>query len=124
LIFAENGKEALEKLAHQAVDLIVTDLMMPEMDGLQLLRAVRRDYPQLPVILMTASGSEQMAVEALQEGAASYVPKRVLARRLGETVARVLDASRKERTHSEVGKRLVSQEFTFVRCRAAREKPR
>jgi CheY-like chemotaxis protein/anti-sigma regulatory factor (Ser/Thr protein kinase) len=114
LAFAAHGKEALQKLSEAGADVVVTDLLMPEMDGLELLRNVRRLYPQLPVILMTASGSEDMAVQALQEGAASYVPKRVLARRLAETVASVLAASRKERTHSELGKRLVSQELTFV----------
>jgi CheY-like chemotaxis protein/anti-sigma regulatory factor (Ser/Thr protein kinase) len=114
LAFAGNGKEALQRLGAQPVDLVVTDLMMPEMDGLELLRAVRRDYPQLPVILMTASGSEHLAVQALQEGAASYVPKSVLARRLAETVASVLSASRKERTHVQLGRRLTSQEFKFV----------
>jgi CheY-like chemotaxis protein len=113
LAFAANGKEALQRLAGQAIDLVVTDLLMPEMDGLELLRAVRRDYPQLPVILMTASGSEHLAVQALQEGAASYVPKSVLARRLAETVASVLSASRKERTHVQLGRRLASQEFKF-----------
>jgi CheY-like chemotaxis protein/anti-sigma regulatory factor (Ser/Thr protein kinase) len=113
VLFAANGAEALAKLAGGKADVILTDVLMPEMDGLELLRAVRRDYPQLPVVLMTASGSEHIAVQALQEGAASYVPKRVLARRLAETVASVLAASRAERTHSELGKRLTSQVLTF-----------
>ena len=113
LAFAGNGKEALAKLKEQPVELVVTDLLMPEMDGLELLRAIRRDHPTLPVILMTASGSEQLAVQALQEGAASYVPKRVLARRLADTVASVLSASRKERTHAQLGKRVAAQELTF-----------
>jgi CheY-like chemotaxis protein/anti-sigma regulatory factor (Ser/Thr protein kinase) len=114
LVFASNGKEALSKLAAYPADLVLTDLLMPEMDGLELLRAVRRDHPQLPVILMTAGGSEQIAVQALQEGAASYVPKRAMGRRLAETVNSVLAASQAERTHSELGKRLTSQEFTFA----------
>jgi CheY-like chemotaxis protein/anti-sigma regulatory factor (Ser/Thr protein kinase) len=114
VLFAGNGIEALAKLAGEKADVVLTDVLMPEMDGLELLRAVRRDYPQLPVVLMTASGSEHIAVQALQEGAASYVPKRALARRLAETVASVLAASRAERTHSELGKRLTCQELTFV----------
>jgi CheY-like chemotaxis protein/anti-sigma regulatory factor (Ser/Thr protein kinase) len=114
VLFAANGTEALAKLAGGKTDVIITDVLMPEMDGLELLRAVRRDHPQLPVILMTASGSEHIAVQALQEGAASYVPKRVLARRLAETVASVLAASRAERAHSELGKRLISQDLIFI----------
>jgi CheY-like chemotaxis protein len=47
-------------------DAVLTDLDMPEMNGLQLVEAIRRDYPAVPVILMTALGSEEIAVEALQ----------------------------------------------------------
>jgi len=114
VFFAANGTEALAKLGEKRADVVLTDVLMPEMDGLELLRAVRRDHPHLPVILMTASGSEHIAIQALQEGAASYVPKRVLARRLVETVNSVLAASRAERAHSELGRRLISQELRFV----------
>ena len=114
VLFASNGAEALAKLADANADVVLTDVLMPEMNGLELLRAIRRDYPHLPVILMTASGSEQVAVKALQEGAASYVPKRVLARRLGETVSGVLAAARAERTHAELEKHLTSQELAFA----------
>jgi CheY-like chemotaxis protein/anti-sigma regulatory factor (Ser/Thr protein kinase) len=112
--FAVSGQDALDLLARQRVDIVVTDLMMPEMDGLELIRAVRHDHPHLPVILMTAAGSEQIAVQALQEGAASYVPKSVLAERLAETVARVVQESRAERTHTQLSKRLNSLDLTFV----------
>src|SRR5262249_29952823 len=61
-----------------------------------------------------ASGSEDVAVQALQEGAASYVPKRALARRLKETLHSVLAAVSAEHAHSELDKRLTEQEFTFV----------
>ena len=114
VLFAANGVEALKTLAQEHADVVLTDLLMPEMDGLELLRAVQRDYPHLPVILMTASGSEGIAVQALREGAASYVPKRVLARRLAETVASVLAASRAERYHMALGKRLIAQDLSFV----------
>jgi CheY-like chemotaxis protein/anti-sigma regulatory factor (Ser/Thr protein kinase) len=111
--FANNGKEALAKLAQRPADLVVTDLLMPEMDGLELLRAVRCLHPTIPVILMTAAGSEHLAVQALQEGAASYVPKQVVARRLAETVQRVLGSARAERTQAELGRRLTSQQLIF-----------
>jgi len=114
VVFAANGQEALTQLAAQPVDLVLTDLMMPQMNGLELLRAVRRDFPKIPVVLMTASGSEDIAVQALQEGAASYVPKRGLARKLVKTVDTVLLASDEQRLHSVVGRHLTSQEFTFV----------
>ena len=63
-------------------DIVVSDLQMPEMDGLELVEAIRREHPCLPVILMTAHGSEETAVQALRNGAANYVAKRNLAREL------------------------------------------
>ena len=72
---AANGRVALEVLEKESPDLVVTDLVMPEMDGLELVRTMRNRYPTIPVILMTAYGDESTAVEALESGAASYVPK-------------------------------------------------
>ena len=67
---------------------------MPEMDGLELVQAIRRDYPALPVILMTAMGSEDVAARALHHGAASYVRKRSLAKEIVRTVGSVLGVAR------------------------------
>lgn len=92
--FAEDGCIALDKIRHSPPDLVITDLVMPNMDGLNLVRACRREFPSIPVILMTAYGSEALAVDALYEGAASYVPKAKRAERLVETVQRVLGRSR------------------------------
>src|SRR5205085_333036 len=75
---ATHGGEALEVLRHSSFDVVLTDLQMPVMNGLELVEAVRRDHPMTPVVLMTALGSEEIAVEALRKGAASYVPKRIL----------------------------------------------
>jgi CheY-like chemotaxis protein len=87
---AENGHEALVLLERERSELVVTDLQMPEMDGLELVEAIRSRYPDIPVILMTANGSEDIAVRALQKGAASFVPKRDLARSLAETIRSIL----------------------------------
>src|SRR5215218_9424651 len=76
VVVAKNGREALATLAKNPTDLVLTDLKMPEMDGLQLVEAIRVQHPLIPVILMSAHGSEEIAAEALQRGAASYVPKR------------------------------------------------
>jgi CheY-like chemotaxis protein len=88
--FAQNGQDALDRMIWSLPDLVITDLNMPIMDGRVLVRTVRRDYPQVPVILLTAYGNEAIAVEALESGAASYVPKALQAERLAETVERVL----------------------------------
>ncbi len=87
---AENGHAALVSLEQARAELVVTDLLMPEMDGLALVEAIRSRYADIPVILMTAHGSEDIAVRALQRGAASYVPKRDLARSLVDTVRSIL----------------------------------
>src|SRR5579872_5620402 len=93
-VFAGNGKEALDAMAQQTPDIVLTDMLMPEMDGLELVQAVRTRYPLVPVILMTAHGSEDVAIQALQKGAASYVPKKSLARDLASTLEQILAASR------------------------------
>ena len=72
---AEHGPAALTILSEQGVDLVISDLRMPGMDGLELLEQVRRDHPHALFILMTAYGDERTAVQALQMGAFHYVPK-------------------------------------------------
>jgi CheY-like chemotaxis protein len=91
---AASGRDALEAVARQAPDLVVTDLQMPDMDGLELVRALRQCWPGVPVMLMTGHGSEELAVQALKQGAASYIPKKNLARDLARTAGLVLDVAR------------------------------
>ena len=76
--FANDGAKALAMLPESMPDLIVTDLQMPFVDGLELVKSVKRDYSNLPVVLITSYGSEKTAIEALKHGAASYSPKSVL----------------------------------------------
>jgi len=100
--YAVNGEKALEKMASSTPDLVVTDLIMPQMDGLQFVAAVKEAYSEVPVILMTSRGSEEIAVKALQQGAASYVPKQTLSGNLLETVRSVLAVSCRRRSHSRL----------------------
>ena len=93
-VFATHGGEALEIVARDRPDAVLTDLQMPEMDGLELVRCLRRDYPTLPCILMTACGSEETAVLALREGAVSYVPKQNLRHGLEESLKIVMEVTR------------------------------
>jgi len=72
---AASAAEALEQLGARPHDAVVTDLQMPEMDGLGLLAEIRRLDEQLPVILMTAFGSIETAVDAIRQGAWDYVTK-------------------------------------------------
>jgi CheY-like chemotaxis protein/anti-sigma regulatory factor (Ser/Thr protein kinase) len=111
---AVDGKDALEQLELHLPDVVVTDMMMPNMNGLELVSAVKDKYPLVPIILMTSLGSEEIAVQALQNGAASYVPKRVLASELLEIVDRVLSTSHESRGRSRLMSRLTKIDYSFT----------
>lgn len=100
--FAEDGARALDVIRTMPPDLVITDMHMPGVNGLDLVAAIRKGYAQIPVILMTGKGSEEIAVEALHAGAASYVPKRSLAVSLIETSRRVLAALQDDRYRAEL----------------------
>lgn len=112
--YAATGTEALAKMKLVLPDLVVTDLTMPEMDGLELVRAVRQHYPEVPVILMTAYGTDTLALEALELGAASYVPKSQLAARLPETADSILRIAEQNQERERLLQRLERIEFDFV----------
>ncbi len=101
--YAVHGADGLAKIREELPDLVLTDLVMPEMDGLDLVSMVRSTYPAIPVILMTSAGNEEICVQALQRGAASYVPKRVLSQRLLDTVHQVLEIA----SHAQTVTRLM-----------------
>jgi two-component system response regulator AtoC len=72
---AQNGSEALKKTEEDVFDLLLTDMKMPEMDGLELLKLVKAMWPDMIVIMMTAYGSIETAVEAMKNGANDYITK-------------------------------------------------
>jgi anti-anti-sigma factor len=95
--FADGGKTALERIRESVPDLVITDLIMPGMNGLELVSELSELFPSVPVILLTAHGNEKIAFEALERGAASYVPKSRQTEKLLETIERVI--SRKKACH-------------------------
>jgi len=111
--YAADGVEAMERAKASLPDVIVTDLRMPRMDGLELVRAVRANHPTVPVILITAFGSETLAVEALKQGAAGYVPKPQISEKLLETVEEVVALARADRNYEKMINCLNRSEFTF-----------
>src|SRR5580765_7857626 len=72
---AEDGEAALAFLKEHHIDLVITDLRMPKVDGMDLLRAALRDDPSRPVVMLTAHGTVDNAVEALKTGAFDYITK-------------------------------------------------
>lgn len=111
--YAVHGADGLDKIKEELPSLVLTDLVMPEMDGLDLVSMVRSTYPSIPVILMTSAGNEEICVQALQRGAASYVPKRVLSQRLLETVHQVLEIASHEQTKSRLMNCMTATQSTF-----------
>jgi len=93
-IEAGNGLEALEQLAKYSVTLVLSDLRMPKMDGLQLLRELRSRYPDVAVVMITAVADVEIAVNCLAIGAADYVVKPY---QLEDVRARVAQALEKRR---------------------------
>ncbi len=106
VIYAEDGNAGLESIRNHQPDLVVTDMQMPAMNGLEMVAAVRKEGLQTPIILMTATGSEELAVEALKAGASSYVAKRTLAKRLMETAQMVLSEANEDREENLLMNRL------------------
>src|SRR5437867_2918768 len=72
---APDGAEALERLAEEAPAVVLSDLVMPRLDGLGLLSAIQKDYPGIPVIVLTGQGSVENAVQAMKDGAYDYLTK-------------------------------------------------
>ena len=114
VVYAAGGDEALEAMAARMPDLVLTDLQMPGIDGIELVDQVRQLHPQVPVVLMTASGNEEKAVAALHGGAASYIPKSILDRELVKTLRSVLEVSHENRSRALLMKSMIHSESVFV----------
>ena len=92
-IYASDGLSAIDIIERERPTVVLTDVQMPSMDGLELVEAVRERFPTIPVVLMTSHGSEDLAVSALRAGAAGYVRKRSLRAELPEALGRLLKVS-------------------------------
>jgi signal transduction histidine kinase len=105
---AVNGREALEQIARLPPDLIITDVMMPELDGLELLRRIRRDPAArgIPVIMLSARAGEESRLEGLAAGADDYVTKPFSARELVARVRTQIEVSRLRRETALQNERL------------------
>jgi two-component system response regulator AtoC len=91
---AESGQEALEKAASCLCDVILSDVRMPDLNGLEVLRALKQVSPETVVIMMTAFGSIETAIETIKEGAYDYISKPFKLEDVKLTVQRALDHKR------------------------------
>ena len=85
-----NAREGLDRAIQRKYDIVLTDIRMPEIGGMRVLRDVKRIHPSLPVIMITGYGSVQSAVQAMKLGAAEYIEKPFEPEQLLEAVARAL----------------------------------
>lgn len=109
---AANAREAMDVLSKQRVDLVIVDQIMPDTDGVTLLRDIKAIHPELPVILVTAVGSEKTLAQALRLGAVGYIRKPFDVDELRHTVVQTLDAAAIPRTR-EIFQKEVNREFSM-----------
>ena len=111
-VCANSGAAALELLEQQPVDLILSDLVMPEMSGEALLAAIQQRFPRIPFVVITAHGSVESAVSAMRQGADDYLLKPLIREELLLTVARSLEGARlRQRCDQMEG--VLNQRFSF-----------
>lgn len=112
--YASSGAEAIHFIRNYCPDIILTDMFMPDMDGVELVERVRKDHPRTPIVLMTAHGNEELAIKVLQAGASNYVSKKKLAKELHPTLDDVLSTVRIERNLDIVRHSVAFHEIQFL----------
>lgn len=109
-----NGQEALDRIPQFWPHLLLTDMEMPVLDGLELVTKSATAYPAIPIILFTAKGSDRTAVDALERGAAAYLPKSMLDEKLFSTINEVLDVMDASNSYDQLLRSMDYNEFRFT----------
>ena len=116
---AGNGLEALDILRDNPIDLVITDMRMPVMNGIELLTRLREDGAEVPVIVITAHGSVESAVDAMKRGASDYILRPFDIDALELAIARVLNDAEVVRQNSFMREELNRGWDAFVGASAA-----
>lgn len=121
LATAENSEKALQLLQVKQFHLVLLDLILADQNGMQLLRQIKKKSPQTEVVMITAYGTVETAVEALREGAYDYITKPIQLKRLRSYVQRILRATQLEEENKRLRRQLrQEQEYqSIVGCSAA-----
>lgn len=131
VVTSHDGADALEKIRDNHPDIIITDLMMPGMNGLELLRNVRQDFniSHIPVIMLTARNTEEDKMSAVKAGANAYITKPFSSGYLAARIAQLLEEQRifqrkvaamtvvddtESQSHDDYGRHLVEKDIQFV----------
>jgi DNA-binding NtrC family response regulator len=103
---AADGMEALAAIEAGSFDLVLSDMMMPNMNGMDLLKASKAKWPELPFVMLTANATIELAVESIKEGAYDFVPKPPNLQRFLVTIRNALAAEKLQREHGRMKARL------------------
>jgi len=87
---AQNGQEAIDKYKELKPDLIIMDITMPVMDGLVALKTIKKDHPEVKIVMCSAMGQESFVIEAIKSGAADFIVKPFQEDRILSTVTKAL----------------------------------
>jgi len=98
---AEDGKEALVKLREKEFGLILLDIRMPGVDGMEVFRQVRESRPDIRIIILTAYGTIELAVEAMKLGAVDFIQKPFVPEQIRERVARVMSREKSRQSKDD-----------------------
>ena len=98
----ENGEDLLDALAEDQPEIIISDIRMPGMDGLELLQRIHADHPEMPIIITTAHSDLDSAVAAYQSGAFEYLPKPFDLEELVDVARRAISFANEQKTSGEV----------------------
>lgn len=105
-LIATSGKEGLKSIETGDVDIVITDLMMHDIDGLQILKATKERLPEAEVILITGYGTVETAVDAMQKGAATYLMKPININHLRAEIAKLVEKQALVRNNKELHKQI------------------
>lgn len=111
---AADGDEAFAAILEEPPEIVLTDMHMPGRNGLQLTEDIRASMPDVPVVLMTNDGTEELAVEALARGASNYIPKRLLGEELLPTINGIASMLKSRQTQTSVLSALTHSEVTYT----------
>jgi DNA-binding NtrC family response regulator len=104
-----DGSEAVHRLEEGAFDLVISDVQMAKLSGLELLETIARSHPELPLILITAYAEPAVAMDAMSRGAADYLTKPIDLAALRATIARALDRRALQRAHRELSREVLGK---------------
>jgi DNA-binding response OmpR family regulator len=108
VVHAQSAEEALERMARESFSLLISDIVMPKMNGLELLKLVKKEWPLTKAIMMTAYASTDTAMKAIRLGALDYIPKPFTPKELRETVKKAMSGELVEIKSTKAEKESIS----------------